>query len=383
VAHIERRVRNGKTTYRARYRDPAGCEHAKVFARKADAQRFLTEMENSKLKGTWTDPALGRVLFRDWLGEWWATTTNLRPTTRERDESLLRRYALPRFGDMALVAISQRDVRAWVAELSAGPLAPATVQKAYQLLGKVMGAAVDAGMVMQTPCRRVPLPKVEREEMRFLTPAEIARLADLIDRRYRALVLVAAYGGLRIGELAGLRRGRIDLLRGTVEVAEIVTEVGGVLRFGPPKTRAGRRTVGLPRAVVDELAAHLGRAEPEALVFAAPQGGPLRVHGFRARVWRPATRTAGLAGLRIHDLRHTAVALWIAAGANPKEVATRAGHTSVSFTLDRYGHLYPEADTALRDRLDALYVTGEQAEPATVIELPRDRSRPQRGPAIG
>jgi integrase len=388
MAHIERRVRNGKTTYRARYRDPAGREHAKVFARKADAQRFLTEMENHKLKGTWTDPALGRVLFRDWLGEWWATTTNLRPTTRERNETLLRRYALPRFGDVALVAISQRDVRAWVADLSGRGLAPATVQKAYQLLGKVMGAAVDAGMVMQTPCRRVPLPKVEREEMRFLTPAEIARLADAIDQRYRALVLVAAYGGLRIGELAGLRRRRVDLLRGTVEVAEIVTEAEGVLRFGPPKTRAGRRTVGLPRAVVDELAAHLVRAEPEAFVFAAPEGGPLRVHGFRARVWRPATRRAELDGLRIHDLRHTAVALWIAVGANPKEVAARAGHTSVSFTLDRYGHLYPEADTALRDRLDSLYVAGEQAGAGMVIELPRDklprdRSRPQRGPATG
>jgi integrase len=245
-----------------------------VFARKADAQRFLTEMENSKLKGTWTDPPLGRVLFGDWLAEWWTTTTNLRPSTRARDEMLLRRYALPRFGDVALVAISQRDVRAWVADLSAGPLAPATVQKAYQLLGKVMGAAVDAGMVMQTPCRRVPLPKVEREEMRFLTPAEIARLADLIAPRYRALVLVAAYGGLRVGELAGLRRGRVDLLRGTVEVAEIVTEVGGVLRFGPPKTRAGRRTVGLPRAVVDELAAHLAEpGDPEAFVFTAPRVG--------------------------------------------------------------------------------------------------------------
>jgi hypothetical protein len=79
-------------------------------------------------------------------------------------------------------------------------------------------------------------------------------------------------------------------------------------------------------------------------------------------------------------LRHTAVALWIAAGAGPKEVAARAGHTSVSFTLDRYGHLYPEADTALRDRLDALYVAGGQAGPGMVIELPRDRSRPQRGP---
>jgi integrase len=98
---------------------------------------------------------------------------------------------------------------------------------------------------------------------------------------------------------------------------------------------------------------------------------------------RPATRKAGLDGLRIHDLRHTAVALWIAAGAGPKEVASRAGHTSVSFTLDRYGHLYPEADTALRDRLDALYVAAGQAEPGRVIELPRNASRPQRGPATG
>ena len=71
-------------------------------------------------------------------------------------------------------------------------------------------------------------------------------------------------------------------------------------------------------------------------------------------MWLPATLAANLTGLRIHDLRHTAVALWIAAGP-PKEVATRAGHTSVSFVLDRYGHLFPESDAALRDRLDLLF----------------------------
>jgi integrase len=242
MAHVERRVRNGRVTYRARYRDPAGRERAKVFARKADAQRFLTEMENRKLKGTWTDPALGRVLFKDWLGEWWATTTNPRPRTRARDEMLLRRYALPRFGDLALVAISQRDVRAWVAELSTRGLAPVTVREAYQLLGKVMGAAVDAGMVMQTPCRRLPLPKVEREEMRFLTPAETARLAEVIDPRYRALVLVAAYGGLRIGELAGLRRARIDLLRERSRSPRSSPRPGASCASGRPRPeRAGGR----------------------------------------------------------------------------------------------------------------------------------------------
>jgi integrase len=107
-------------------------------------------------------------------------------------------------------------------------------------------------------------------------------------------------------------------------------------------------------------------------VFTAPQGGTLRIVAFRNRIWRPATDAAGLAGLRIHDLRHTAVALWIAAGASPKEVAARAGHTSVSFTLDRYGHLYPEADTRLRDRLDRLHATTRPPEGVVVDLLSQD-----------
>src|ERR671911_1402782 len=180
MATIEKRVRTGKTTYRVRYRDPGGSQRSKVFARKADAQRFLNETETAKARGTWTDPALGRVLFRDWLGEWWATTTNLRPKTRDRDELLLRRLALPRFGDAPLAAISQRDVRAWVADLSARGLAPATVQKAYQLLGKVLGAAVDAGMLAQSPCRRGPPPPGGGGGVRVFYPAQVATPARAV-----------------------------------------------------------------------------------------------------------------------------------------------------------------------------------------------------------
>jgi integrase len=371
MGHVERRVWSGKVSYRARYRDPAGRERSKSFARKADAERWLAEVEHAKTRGLWTDPRLGRIRFADWLTAWWATTTNLRPTTRARDETLLRRHALPRFGQLPLASIGQLEVRSWVAQLSAEGLAPATVVKAYQLLGKVLAAAVDAGYLAQSPCRNVPLPKIEREEMRFLTPAEIVDLAEAIHARYRALVFVGAYGGLRIGELAGLRRGRVDLLRGAVTVAETVTEVKGKLFFGPPKTRAGRRTVGLPPFVVRELQAHfVAQGSPSSHVFTAPGGGPVRVPSFRARFWVPATRAAGLQGLRIHDLRHTAVALWIAAGATPKEVAVRAGHASVSFTLDRYGHLYPESDTTLRDRLEALHSTARPAD-GVVIQLPQ------------
>jgi integrase len=173
-------------------------------------------------------------------------------------------------------------------------------------------------ILTQSPCRNVPLPRIEREEMRFLTPAEIVDLAEAIHARYRALVFVGAYGGLGIGELAGLRPSRVDLLAGAVTVAEILTEVRGKLITGPPKTRAGRRTVGLPPFVVRELKAHLAAAQrPSSHVFTAPDGGPLRVPSFRARFWVPATRAAGLQGLRIHHLRHTAGGLWSAPARRP------------------------------------------------------------------
>jgi integrase len=176
----------------------------------------------------------------------WGSSADLRPSTVARDEAYFNSLILPRFGGTPLAAIRQPDVQAWVAELSARGYQPATVVKAYQLLGRTMTAAVNADMVPRSPCRAVRLPKVEREEMRFLNPAEVARLADVIDSRYRALVLVGAYGGLRIGELAGLRRRRVDLLRGRVDVAEIVVEVRGEPYMGPPKTRAGRRIITLP-----------------------------------------------------------------------------------------------------------------------------------------
>jgi hypothetical protein len=171
----------------------------------------------------------------------------------------------------------------------------------------------------------VPLPKVEHEEMHYLNPVEVACRAEAIRPGYQALVFVGAYGGLRIGELAGLRRSRVDLDAGTVDVAETVVEVRGRLLFGLPKTRAGRR-IGLPRQVVDALALHLrAPGRPTDPVFRSPAGGPLRVTAFRNRIWRPATLAAGLPGLRIHDLRHTAVALWIAAGATPRRSPSEPG----------------------------------------------------------
>src|SRR6266516_3936661 len=114
MSFVERR---GEDRWRARYRGPDRRERSKTFARKVDAERFLTTIEGAKLRGEWVDPGLGRTTYRAWVDDWWATTTNLRPSTRARDEAYLTSYILPRFGEIPLAAVGQLDVRSWVAEL--------------------------------------------------------------------------------------------------------------------------------------------------------------------------------------------------------------------------------------------------------------------------
>jgi integrase len=173
-------------------------------------------------------------------------------------------------------------------------------------------------------------------------------------------VLVAAFGGLRWGELAGLRRKRIDLEAGTVTVAEQLVEVNGTFSVGPPKSTAGRRTVTLPTAVVAALVEHLANyteESPDALVFLSSQGRHLRRSNFNRRVWQPATRAAGVEGLRVHDLRHTAGTLATAAGGSLREVMNRLGH-STTVAAVRYQHVMADRDAAIARELNRLIEGG-------------------------
>ena len=308
------------------------------------------------MRGEWKDPALALTPFGEWHETWKRGVVHLRPSTLARDDGYIKRYILPTFKDKQLKAISQPTVQAWVAELTRRDLAAATVVKAHQILSKIMSGAIDAGMIATNPCTTVRLPRIERTEMRFLTAADVAILAAAMDPAYRAAVWLAAYGGLRAGELFGLRAKRVDTLHQRVEVAEQLVEVEGGLHFGQPKTRAGHRSVPLPDVVIKALSDHMTTypVGPEELVFTAPKGGPVRLASWRQRYWVPAVKKAGLTPLRIHDLRHTAVSLWIEAGAHPYDVAARAGHQSVSVVLDRYGHLMPGAAERVNDALDVI-----------------------------
>lgn len=363
MGHVRKReTAAGQPRWQARYVDPSGAERGETFGSRKAAREFLVYIESAIARGDWVDPSAGKITVREWVMRWQATTVANRDSTRARDASVIRSQILPRFGEVAIIGLDYLAVTAWVAEMRRDGLAAETVHKYVQVLGKILESAVKAKVIRHNPCADVDLPRVEQTEMRFLTPEELHLLADCHPERLHVLPLVMGYGGLRVGEALGLRPSDIDVWHGTVTVVEQATEVRGRLLYRPPKTRAARRTVPLPKLVVDALDEHLRRYRTPWL-FTGPEGGGLRPGAYRRRVWRTgnekkpgAVEKAGLEPprLRRHDLRHTAVALWISANVEPKRIAKWAGHTSVRTVLDRYGHLYPDDDAAYIERVSAL-----------------------------
>jgi integrase len=217
-------------------------------------------------------------------------------------------------------------IRRFLAELAADGVSPGTIIGTRAVLRLVLSTAVEGGALTTNPCGGIKVPRQTRPEMHFLTPEEVERLANAIAHppakpgghgtvvhwrtelpEFGLLVRLCAYTGLRAGEVVALRIGRLNLLRSSLEVAESATEVNGRLVLGPTKNYQ-RRTVPLPRFLRDDLAAHLrqrrGRADD--LVFASPEGSPLRHNNFYGRHFKPAVRRAGIPeSVRFHDLRHS------------------------------------------------------------------------------
>ncbi|MEJ7582989.1 MAG: site-specific integrase [Acidimicrobiales bacterium] len=339
-----KKLPNGR--WEASYRDPAGRERVKHHLTRTEADRWLTTVKNQLNRGDYVDPRLRRSLFSRWATEWLDTAAHLKPKTRVDYEGMLRVHVMPAFADQPIGSIQPSDVRRFIADEVASGAAPGTVRGARKVLRLVLATAQAEGAIRANPCDGIRVPASPKADMVFLTAEEVEALAETIDPRYCTLIRLAAYTGLRAGEIGALRIGRVNLDAGRITVAESVTQVQGHgLVFGEPKTYE-RRSVTLPAFLLDELARHLKErsADPDAFVFPSPEGSVLNHKNFYGRMFKPAVTDAGLPSrMRFHDLRHTCAALCIVLGAHPTAIQERLGHSSITVTLDRYGHLFPKA----------------------------------------
>jgi integrase len=260
------------------------------------------------------------------------------------------------------------------------------VRKTHGVFSQMLDLAVMDGKLPRNPARPAPgtksfLPKLPRtRDHVYLTAPQLHSLADECGE-HRGLVLFLGYTGLRWGEATALRVRDVNPLQGRLTVARSVTEVGGELVWGTPKSHAVR-TVPLPAFLRDTLTEALAGKGPDDLVFTSPTGGALRNRNFYNRVLAPAARRAlpGI-GVSAHDLRHTAASLAIASGAHVKAVQRMLGHESAALTLDTYAGLFADDLDDVAERLNttalAAGADSVRIEPI-VTTLPSDPAKPSK-----
>ena len=246
----------------------------------------------------------------------------------------------------------QTLVNTWSHQLSAR-----TVRRIFGTLNAICNYGIDHEILVRSPTRGVKLPAVTSKTRRLPTPEQLTALADELGADFGIMVYLGAVLGLRWGECAGLRVGRIDFIRSTLTVAEQITRgAHGEPTSGPPKSSAGNRTLTMPAPLVDLLAAHLAQrgltgTDADDFVFAMPEGGPLVYQNLRNRHWLPACRAVGLEGLGFHDLRRLNATGLVMAGVDVKTVQARLGHSDPRLTLAVYAQATTEADRAAADLL--------------------------------
>ena len=351
MANIAKRA-DGR--WRARYRDNAGKERARHFARRIDAQAWLDSVTTSVGTGSYVDPSRSKVTVGTVAEQWFAGKINLRATTRVRYESALRVHVIPRWGDVRLDRVEHGDIQRWLADLSGDGQSGSSVRKAHGVLSSILDLAVRERRLASNPSVGVNLPALGERRRRYLTANQVDQLASNAGIG-RLPVLILAYCGLRWSELAGLRVRDVDLMRRRLNIECAVTEVnGGRLEWNSPKNHE-RRSVPLPRFIVKELTKHLAKLAADDLVFTGANGGVLRNRNARRDWFNPAARAIAEPGLTPHELRHTAASLAVSAGANVKAVQRMLGHASAAMTLDRYADLFDDDLDAVADRLDDVY----------------------------
>lgn len=362
-----RRLPSGR--FQIRYPGPDGRMRSgrETYERKSDADRALVLIEAQMSAGEWADPDRAKIKLGDYASVWIEQRPGLRPRTVEIYQGLLRRHVAPFFGNVPLGKIDTPMIRDWRSRLLHQGTSLSETAKAYRFLRAVLMTAVDDRIIPRNPCRVRGAGEEKPEERPVLTMRQVFDLADRMPTGcFRVLVLLAGFVSLRWGEAVALQRADIDLAAGTVIVRRQQVELDtGQLLIGPPKSRAGLRTVVIPAAILPAIRDHLdscvGRA-PDSLLFTGSRGGSLRRSNFRRAVrWSAAVAAIGAPGLHFHDLRHTGNQLAADTGAGLRDLMDRMGHDSARAALI-YQHKSFAAGQVIADALSAGIDALDQAD---------------------
>ena len=287
-----RRLPSGK--WQARLRDPDTARTVSIgaFDTKAAADAAIAAAQAEQRRSAWVSPARGRVSLGSYVDEWLKLARpRLRPRTYETYAGVLERHVLPHIGGVDLADLSPAVVRRWHSSLLAAGIGAPTVAKAYRVLRGVMNTAVSDELIVRNPCAIKGAASDRSKERPVATIGQVMQLADAVEPRFRALVLLAAFCCLRESELFGLTRKRVNVLHRTVSVAEAAHQLeDGTQIIGPPKTDAGTRSVAIPAAIVRDIEHHLNEfvePTPDSLLFTGANRAPMRRNHWGRSGGRP------------------------------------------------------------------------------------------------
>lgn len=332
-----------------------GREHARHFDRRVDAQRWLDETTAAVVTGAYVDPKAGRVTFTVYYTEWsarqvWETGTVLAMGLAARSTT---------FADVPLAKVRRSHVEAWVKALSTAGLAPSTIRTRLNNVRSVLRAAVRDRLIATDPSKGVQPPRDRRRDAAMVLPTteQVSALLAAADDRFRALIALAAFAGLRLGEAAGLQVGDVDFLRRTLMVSrQVQRSQGGAVEIRPPKY-GSERTIFLADGLVELLARHVEKhrsgTDSARWLFEATPGQPPHQNTV-GHLWRKACRSAHVEGVTLHDLRHYYASGLIAAGCDVVAVQRALGHAKATTTLNTYAHLWPTAEDRTRKAAGAM-----------------------------
>lgn len=316
-----------------------GKQHSQGFPTKEAAQIHLARMATAE---PGQRPTLS-LTVEEYARTWQESQLHFRPSTAKVVASALSIRIIPELGQMQLDEVTRADVQGAVAVWT-GNLAPSTVHVTYAYVSSLFRSAVADGLIESTPCVRIRLPALVRTKIVPLTPEQVETITANVPARYRSMMVVAAGTGMRSGELRGLTVDRITP-RGLRVDRQLVGVKHRLPVFGPPKSRAGDRTVPLGKIAREALEMHLEKFGPgvEGLVWWTREGGPV-ARGDASYIWQQATQGMGLPkGTGWHALRHHHASLLISNGMSATAVGERIGDKPTE-VLETYAHLWHDDD---------------------------------------